>query len=142
MRIGTMKYGIQRVRAVTYLFIAMGVASWLQFVFTYWAHGSVVPGVEMMLLPTGLGLLRHSERWRKIAVGLIVIEILIVITVPILGYTVSPVMNVRIYGTALDPNSTVAILFVIVYAVLILASLVWLTLALCDKEVRQLFSES
>ncbi|MCH8122850.1 MAG: hypothetical protein IH853_06985 [Bacteroidetes bacterium] len=137
-----MKYSIQRVRVITYLFIVMGFASWLQFLFTFWTQGSLVPGVEMLLLPAGLGLLRNSEGWRKIAIGLIISEIIVVIMVPILGYTMSPVMHVRFFGTALDPNSTSAVLFVIVYTVIILTCLIWITLALCDKEVRQLFTES
>ena len=137
-----MKYSIQRVRVITYLFIVIGIASWLQFLITFWTHGSMVPGVEMIMLPAGLGLLRQSDGWRKVSIGLIASEILVVVSVPILGYTISPVMNVRIYGMALDPTSATAILFVIIYAVLILTCLIWLTFALCDKEVRTLFTES
>ncbi|GMQ81688.1 MAG: hypothetical protein BMS9Abin05_1123 [Rhodothermia bacterium] len=137
-----MKYSIQRVRVVTYLFIVIGFASWLQFLITYWTQGSMVPGVEMIVLPAGLGLLRHSDGWRKVSIGLIASEILVVVSIPILGYTISPVMNVRFYGVTLDPTSTTGILYVIIYAVLILTCLIWLTFALCDKDVRTLFTES
>lgn len=132
---------MQRLKIISLLFILIGSAAWLQFVLSYAVKGDVIPGIEMILLPAGLGLLRHDDNWRKVSLGIALLGALVVVMVPVLGYTISPVMHVRIFGTTLAPDSTVAILFVFLYATLLLGALLWVTVALCNKEVRDAFSK-
>ena len=136
-----MTYEVQRIRVIAYLFIVIGAAAWLQFLILYWSQNAIAPGAEMILLPCGIGLLRRSEFWRKVSVGLVSAGILVVIAVPILGYTVSPVLRVRIHGAELDPGSLAAIVFVIVYVALLLTCLFWVVFALRAVDVRTYFRE-
>ncbi len=137
-----MTYSIQRMKVIAFLFVVVGISSWFQFLWTYWVEHTMDFGLEMILLPAGIGLFRRNEIWRKISIALVTIGVLVVIAVPVLGYTISPVMNVRVYTTVLDPNSLPAIVFVVAYVLLLLGCFVWVLFALRDDDVKRFFAEN
>jgi len=136
-----MTYSIQRLKVIAFLFVVIGISSWFQFLWTYWVEHAIDFGLEMILLPAGIGLFRRNEAWRRISILLVAIGGLIVVAVPVLGYTISPVMNVHVYGSDLAANSLPAIVFVIVYVLLLLGSFAWVLFALRDDDVKLFFSE-
>ena len=136
-----MTYSIQRLKVIAFLFVVIGISSWFQFLWTYWVEHTMKFGLEMILLPAGIGLFRRNEIWRRLSIALVAVGSLIVVAVPILGYTVSPVMNVHVYGADLAPNSLPAIVFVIVYILLLLGCFAWVLFALRDDDVKRSFSE-
>lgn len=136
-----MTYSIQRMKVIAFLFVVVGISSWFQFLWIYWVEHAMDFGLEMILLPAGIGLFRRNEIWRKISIALVAIGGLIVVAVPVLGYTISPVMNVRVYSSVLDPNSLPAIVFVVAYVLLLLGCFVWVLFALRDDDVKRFFAE-
>jgi len=132
---------IRYIRYIAYVFIALGATAWLQFVLTLVVSSTLTPGVELLLLPAGIGLLRQRESWRRASVVLVLLAMAVVIAVPVLGYTVSPRFTVSVYGNSLDPSSLGAVTFVVLYGIFLLLCLAWVIVALTDQDVRRVFAE-
>jgi hypothetical protein len=133
---------LRTIRYIAYLFIAIGIVAWLQFGLAFVVSSTLTPGVELLLLPAGIGLLRRREAWRKASVFLVLLAMAVVVAVPILGYTVSPRFTVSVYGSSLDPTSIAAVSFVLVYGAFLLLCLGWVLVTLTRVDVRRAFDES
>ncbi len=134
-----MKYSLHRLNAIALLFVILGTASWIQFAWTLFDSASFVFGLEMLLLPAGYGLLQKRDRWRRISKSLVVVGMLVVVTVPILGFFLSPEFDIHIMGTTPYSGSVSVVLVVIAYSVLLLGCLVWIYRVLEDKVVLREF---
>ncbi len=133
---------MQKVQVIAVLFIIMGFLSALDSYNALMSEGVLSIGLELILLPAGVGLLKKSERWRQTSINLTLIFVGIALIQPILVWMIGPAIHVSLMGRTFSPDSVMAVAYMLTYSGVFLAAMYWIFQALHDDEVRQAFSVS
>lgn len=135
-----MNYNIQKVRLISFLFIFLGTREGVDFIARLVIESTVAPSLELALLPVGIGILLGNNRWRQIGVVLVILNIALALTIPILALTVSPVYDVTVFGRSFNPDSNPVRVLLLVQAGIYVAALIWILRALRNGEVVKQFA--
>jgi len=133
---------MQKVQVIAGLFIIMGFLSALDSYNALMNEGVLSVGLELILLPAGVGLLKKSERWRRISINLTLIFVIIALIQPVLVLMIGPAIHVSLLGRTFAPNSVMAVAYMLTYSGVFLAAMYWIFQGLHDSEVKEAFSES
>jgi hypothetical protein len=133
---------MQKVQVIAALFIIMGVIAWWESYNSLIDESVLSIGLEMILLPAGVGLLKRSERWRRVSINLTVLFLVVALLQPVLIMVVGPTVRFSMLGRSIQPDSVLAIAYMLTYTGIFLISMLWIYRGLQDPEVKRAFAAS
>jgi hypothetical protein len=130
-----MKSAQQRIRLIGLILTILGAIAWVNSIASFVVTSSLSINAEMVLLFAGMALLRPNTYKAVHVLAIVFLAGIVVLLIPITAFTISPRVNVSIFGESYDPTSTFAILFIITITAAYVATIGWL-FALLRKDLR------